>query len=208
MKNDIHEGPVADILKNYDEKKIGLEETGGLLLHEIRNNGGDIAYVEPELYQAVLDAAGIKETVSGQKVGDLLICRYFGTQLQPQIPRERGEFTSMNRVANWEDPKWLSGEHAWSETGPRIFIDGLGGRITQEDLSNIDMKRREPLRFKDIQMIVQWEAQSTTRPVDVLVWKEWNASYTELLAIHHTTFVLGVPFHDHIEDNSDIESED
>lgn len=199
MKNNINEGPVADILKNYDEKKIGLEETGRLLVHELRQ-GGDIAYVEADIYQAVLSAAGIDETVISQQTGDVLVLRHFGTPVAPQIPKENGTFTSMNRVANWEDPKWLSGEHAWAETGPRTYIDGLGDPIHQEDLQDLARKQREPLRFRDIRMTAYWEARASSRLVDVLVWKEWNPDYTELLAVHHTTFVLGIPFHDHIED--------
>ena len=206
MENNIYDGPVADILKSYDDKKIGIEEAGQLLLHEVRN-GGDVAYVESEVYQAILAAAGINDVVANQKIGDLLICRYFGTMLRPMVPRESGTFTSMNRVANWEDPKWLSGEFAWAETAQRTYIDGMGDPIHEEDIQNLSRKQREPLRFRDIRMTAYWEARASSRPVDVLIWKEWNEDYTKLIAIHHTTFVMGVPFHDHVEDNDTNDSE-
>lgn len=194
--NNIDNGNIKAILDQWDAKKITLDELGRSLLQEIRQ-GGDVAFLGPDEYQAIFDEADIKEVITNSTQGDLLTTRYFGTMNQPLIPlRDRGVFTSCNRVANWEDPRWLSGNRAWMETAERTYTDGYGMPISYAELMNPVTKTKDPNRLNNTVMTVSWKAVMTPLPVDVLIWKEHDED-GNLSAEHHITYVCGIPMHSH-----------
>jgi hypothetical protein len=199
MKNDIYEGPIFGLLAEYDRKEIGIDCLGEALLEEIRA-GGDVAYVEPIIYEAILRANETPRTVENSYIGDALVCSLVGNSAEIRLPRPRGTFASFNKQSMWEDPKWISGCHAWKESARRRYIDTVTKReISEDTLEGIRNGSTRGIRFSDIKMVVTWEGRPSARPVDVLVWKQHDDK-PELVAIHHVLFVQGEPVYSFIND--------
>lgn len=205
MKNDIYEGPIKNLLDKYDSKNIDLDSLGTALLEEVAA-GGDVAYVEPTVYEAILKANGTPRKVDNSYVGDALLCSLVGCSFEIQLPRPRGTFNSFNRKAVWEDPKWLSGVFAWRESARRRYIDTVTNKeISEATLRDIRSGAVRDIRHSDIKMIVTWEGVPSARAIDVLIWKQYDDK-DELIVIHHVLFVQGVPVYSFLDDRTEAEN--
>lgn len=203
MQNNIDTGNIYSLLNMYDSKSISLKDLGIRLSEEIKNNNGDVAYVESEIYHSILEANGVD--VKGnpnQYALDALVWSHLGTKVEPALPRERGTFTSFRRSAFWEDPKWLSGKHAWKESAYRRYFE----HSTGEEIDDFTV-RNKVVKSSDVEMVVAWERRTTPHPIDVLVWKEYDED-DNLVAINHVLHVNNIPVYSYTESTDDDENED